>query len=281
MKRFNEGKACDAVVRRIESREHSTRQNVRSPEQEGDIAPVELTCFIGGKLFAFEHTGLEPFDGQIAIEAKHHLEPLRTKFLGKIPGRELWDLQVPAGATLKLKEAKIREILCVLEAWISSEGPRIPLAPLGQKGTPVVREADTAVPFKVKLYRSAIAGPGLFWTSHLVDQLENSRTARIERACRAKYPKLEKWKRRGARTVLILEDNDIQLTNAIDVCDCLLRVERSLQFVPDEVHLVTTTLAPWQVWFLRVDARTFFDLSDPNERAWEVDPDALVPITAR
>jgi hypothetical protein len=281
MSRFHEGKACDAVVRRIESRERSARENVRSPEREGDVAPVELTCSIGGQLFAIEHTGLEPFEGQIAIEAKHHLEPLRAKFLGKIPKGELWDLQIPARATLKFKESKIRQIVSVLEAWICSEGPRVSLAPLGQKGTPIDREADSSIPFKVQLYRSAIAGPGQFWTSHQVDQPENSRTARIERACRAKYPKLEKWKRRGARTVLVLEENDIQLTNAIEVCRSLLHVEKSLQFVPDEVYLVTTTLIPWEVWFLRVDTRTFFDLSDPNERAVEFDPQALLPLTAR
>lgn len=281
MKRFNEGKACDAVVRRIESRECCTRENLRSPEQEGDAAPIELACSIGSQVFAFEHTGLEPFDGRIAIEAKHHLEPLRTKYLGKIPHGELWDLQVPAGATLKLKEPRIREILSILDTWIAMEGPRAPLAPLGQKVTPIERDADDRVPFKIKLYRSAIVGPGLFLTSHLVNQLEDSRTARIERACRAKYPKLEKWKRRGARTVLVLEENDIQLTNAIEVCRSLLEVEKSLQFVPDEVYLVTTSIDPWYVWFIRVDNRSFFDLSDPKERAWEFDPNSLAPITAR
>jgi len=50
---------------------------LRSPEQEGDVAPVELTCSIGGRLFAFEHTGIEPFERHIAIEAKRHFQPLR------------------------------------------------------------------------------------------------------------------------------------------------------------------------------------------------------------
>jgi hypothetical protein len=280
MSRFHEGKACDAVVRRIEFREHSARENVRSPEQEGDVGPIELTCSIGSELFAIEHTGLEPFEGQIAIEAKHHLEQLRAKFLGKIPQGELWDLQIPVRVTLELKESKIRQIVSVLEAWIGSEGPSITRTIRSKRAPRSAARPDSAIPFKVQLYRSAIAGPGQFWTSHQVDQLENFRTARIEHACRAKYPKLEKWKRRGARTVLVLE-NDIQLTNAIEVFRSLLQVEKSLQFVPDEVYLVTTTLIPWEVWFLRVDMRTFFDLSDPNERAVEFDPQALLPLTAR
>lgn len=207
MNRFNEGKACDAILRHIEAREVRTRQDLRWPEQEGHPAPIELTCSVGDRLYAFEHTGLEPFDGQIAIEAKHHLEPLRAMFVGKIPEAELYDLQIPAGATLKLKEGKIREIISVLAAWIASDGSKAQLAQPGQRGIPIEREVDGVVPFKVSLYRAALpGGPGLFWTTHVVDQLENSRDARIERACRAKYPKLEKWKQHDARTVLILEE---------------------------------------------------------------------------
>jgi len=78
MAKFNEGKVCDAIIRHIEAREGSQRQNLRSPEQEGHAAPVELTCSIDRQLYAFEHSGIEPFEGQIEIEAKAHFEPLRA-----------------------------------------------------------------------------------------------------------------------------------------------------------------------------------------------------------
>lgn len=39
---FNEGKVCDAVIQRIETREGAARRNVRSPERERHPAPVEL-----------------------------------------------------------------------------------------------------------------------------------------------------------------------------------------------------------------------------------------------
>jgi hypothetical protein len=123
--------------------------------------------------------------------------------------------------------------------------------------------------------------PGHLMITHLVDQLENSRDLRIERACQAKYPKLAAWKARGARTVLILEENDIQLTNVIDVCGSLLRVERSFQVVPDEVYLVTTSITPWWVWHLRVDRSSFFDLINPDDRAWDVHPSTLTSVTNR
>jgi len=280
MSRFNEGKACDAIIRHIEERERATRQNLRSPEQEGEVAPVELTCSIGGQFFAFEHTGIEPFEGHIAIEVKSHFQPLRDMFYGKIPTGEYYDLHVPAGATLSLKETQISKIMSALGEWISTEGPRLPLAPLGLKATPIEREADTTVPFKVGLYRCALPGvTGQLSVAHLVDKLEDSRNIRIARACQAKYPKLATWNARGACTVLIFEENDIQLTNVIDVCSSLLQVERSLQVVPDEVYLFTTSLVPWWVWHLRVGTRSFFDLQRPNERSWNVDPQGLSDLT--
>jgi hypothetical protein len=65
MNRFHEGKACDAVIRHIETRDNGTLQNLRSPEKEGDTAPIELTCSIGGQLFAFEHLGSKFAGGRV------------------------------------------------------------------------------------------------------------------------------------------------------------------------------------------------------------------------
>ena len=56
--RFNEGKACDAILRRLEAREGKTRRDVRFPEREGYSAPIELVCEIGDELYALEHTGI-------------------------------------------------------------------------------------------------------------------------------------------------------------------------------------------------------------------------------
>jgi hypothetical protein len=66
--RFHEGKACDAIIRRIEQRERAVRQSLRSPEHERHLAPIELACEIDGQLFAFEHTGIEPFAGHLRLE---------------------------------------------------------------------------------------------------------------------------------------------------------------------------------------------------------------------
>lgn len=76
MIKFNQGKACDAVIRRIEMREGSRRENTKYPEKDRNTSVderIELACQIGGQLFAFEHTGIEPYQGYTELEAKYQI----------------------------------------------------------------------------------------------------------------------------------------------------------------------------------------------------------------
>jgi hypothetical protein len=115
----------------------------------------------------------------------------------------------------------------------------------------------------------------------VVDCLEDSRNDRIERACKRKFPKLAVWKTRGARTVLILEGVDDQLTNPVDVAKSVLRAEKAVSNVPDEMYFLFSVIEPWSVRHIRVDTRSFFDLVNPEDRAWDVDPQTLSQITNR
>jgi hypothetical protein len=63
------------------------------------------------------------------------------------------------------------------------------------------------------------------------------------------------------------------------VTDALLKAEICTNEIADEVYLVTTTISPWRVHFVRVGARTYFNWTDPDDRAWEVAPASLTPIT--
>ncbi len=70
--KFNEGKAIDAVIRRIEERENTLRlDDGRSPDDLQDAdreRRVDYVCTVGNQLCAFEHTGIELFPNQIELE---------------------------------------------------------------------------------------------------------------------------------------------------------------------------------------------------------------------
>jgi hypothetical protein len=137
--RFNEGKACDAVIRWIEIRESAARQQLRFLEQERHQDPVELTCVIGNRLFGFEHTGIEPFEDQIRLEVEAHFSPLRQEFSQVVPVGEQYELRVPAQAMRALSKAERERALSALSDWIREQAAKLPLAPVGRVGQSVVR----------------------------------------------------------------------------------------------------------------------------------------------
>jgi hypothetical protein len=282
-KPFNEGRACDAVIRYLERRESAIRSHVRFPERERHAAPIEVAFELAGTLFAMEHTGIEPFEGhtELQVTAPVAVHPIAQAVEGKLSDTEDFELHLPAGALGGLGRKRLEEVHRLIALWIISTWPSLSIAPIGRYDTSVQWSSVAGVPFKVKLHRTVgVVRPGSLQIVHVVGGVESSREARIRAALEKKLPKLARWKQdANARTVLVLEQNDIQLTNVHLVTDALLKVETSAGEIADEVYLVTSTIAPWWVHFLRVGSRTYFDLTDPDDRAWEIDPSSLSAIT--
>jgi hypothetical protein len=281
--RSNEGKACDAVLRDIETREHATRLDLIFPEKTHHVGPVELICTLGNRRFAFEHTRIEPFPGHIQLEAEaeRHFQPLTDALVGKLPVDDRFELHVPAGVLLGKNDREVRPIQEALVRWILETGPSLPIARFGRYVLPIQKVTPPGVPFAVALHRWKREGfPFPFNTVHLVgsDDLEATRMKRIEEAYTRKLAKLLKWKESGARTILILEENDIRLTNHFLVGDALFEIEKTIADRPDEVYLVSTAASRWFVIRLRIGNTTFYDMP-VDERYWETGPTLLDNIT--
>ena len=140
---FHEGKACDAVIRVLEAREGESRRDLRSPEKDGDPAPIELTCRIGERLFAFEHTGIEPFAGHVKFEAEapRHLDPIRDMLAGKLPPSDVFELHMSAMAMQGKRKREIEQIQIALAAWIEATAPTIKAAPYASYPSTVLKKS--------------------------------------------------------------------------------------------------------------------------------------------
>jgi hypothetical protein len=283
--RFNEGQACDAVLQHLERRAGAARTAMRFPDKEGHAAPVELACTIGDQLYAMEHTGIEPFEGHMRGNAEDDrlIQPIVAGVVGRLPRNEEFQLQIPAGAMEGLRARDVATIQRLLIDWIVGSAPSLWIPPRGMKDTQIPPTLIPGVPFAVKLHRlESRIFRGTLQVVHVVSDVENRRLERVAAALKKKMPKLAAWKRdAGARTVLVLEENDIQLTNCHVVTDAVLKSEQTLGRAADEIYLVTTSFAPWQVHFVRVSDRTYFDLSDPDERSWDAHPSQLSSLTGR
>jgi hypothetical protein len=283
--RFHEGKACDAVLQHLERRTGVSRTGLRFPDREGHPAPVEVVCTIGDQIYALEHTGIEPFEGHMRGSADNDrlIQPIVCGVDGRLPPAEEFELHIPIGAMEGLHRREVSSAQRLLIDWIVASAPKLWIPPPGRKDTRVQPTHIPGVPFAVKLYRlQGRIFRGKVQVVHVVSNVETRRVERISIALKKKMPKLASWKKEaGARTVLVLEENDIQLTNSQVVTEAVLKSEEELGRAADEIYLVSTSFAPWHVYFIRVGDRSYFDLNDPEDRSWDADPSNLASLTER
>lgn len=226
---FNEGKACDAILRLIESRMRAPRQNCRWPEQEGHPAAVELICEIGGQQFAFEHTGVEPFEGYVRLQndALTHFRPLEHVISNRLPPTDYIELHIPLKATEGLRGKAPEAVQSAIAEYVWAKAATLPVARDGRFVLPIVREKPLGVAFEVALHRWRRSWQPIdFRIVQLISEdLETGRRARILRACQKKFPKMAAWQRNGARSIFVLEDTDIQTSGSSSVAGAFLAVE--------------------------------------------------------
>lgn len=266
----------------------------QSPDDLNDPDPlrrVDYVCTVGKTLHAFEHTGIEPFADQIELE-KHNQKlfaPIMARFNNRTD-RELWEFHVPVEASAGLTGKKIKRIQDALITWIEENSSRFPVTLLYDRfATPHLGETVPGVPFPVSLHRGSLDSHhfpresplcGQFVMKYFVaGDVEQARTVRLQKALGDKFPKLSIWKRGGAKTVLVLEENDLQLTNHQRVADALVSAEAAMSDAADEIFLVSTSIADkWWVTCLRRAGKTYYD---GDERFHEIDPATLIRLTKR
>ena len=283
----NEGRACDAVIRRIEEREGNLRRDIFSPERDNHPARVELVCSIGDKQFAFEHTRIEPFERYIKLEAKEqeHFQPIRDKLKGRLPPNEHFVLHLPVKATLALKPSRLETVQDAIVEWVKLKAPTLPIARHDCYVSDLNYHRVKGVPFEITLHRVARGGlAGEISFVHLIEvSIEAERQSRILRAYEKKIGKLEHWRKGGARSVLIFEEKDVWLTDLEIVANVVSEIEKTAINKPDELYLLRTPVAkPWTLCALRVDDHACDDFSVGSDSLTQIiDPSTLIDLTGR
>jgi hypothetical protein len=297
MPAVNEGKAIDAVLRRIEAREGASRRaDGWSPDDSGDPDPlrrVDYVCTVGNRLYAFEHTRIEPFRNHIEMGIHNQIlfGPVEERFDEKRSDVEFWELCVPVEASVGLRGSEVNRVRHALIRWIEADAASFPLTRFGDRhANPWPGRSVTGIPFPISLHRWSLdhfpgGGDDPFCGRFAMKYVatgdrESARLVRLQKACEDKFPKLAAWKRGdAARTVLVLEANDISLTNDQLVADAISLAEAIVSNPPDEIFLVSTHIADsWWVTCLRREGKTYYD---DGEQFHEFDPAALTKLTRR
>jgi hypothetical protein len=285
MLKFNEGKVCDAIIRHLEAREGCERRKLWSPEAAREGEPVELVFELKSMLFALEHTGIEPFEGHVQLnaEAERHFDPIIQAVSGHLPP-EVIELHIPTQVMQGLKKSDVQKIQAALIEWICATAPTLPVKRYADYIGNVEPVAVSGVPFEVRMFRfENIVPPGRLQIVHVLGgDRAKARAERFARACDKKFPKLAWWKaEKGARSILVLEDNDIQLTNQATVAETFLPIAEARKDRPDETYLVASCVTPWIAWPILIDQKTYFDFARNGKSYWEIDQTQLSEVTLR
>jgi len=286
MLKANEGKACEAIVQRLEERANGKRTGLRFPEQEQHASPVEAAFSIGDQLYALEHTVIEPFEGHMKMEAEadRHFKPIEDALKDALGNTAMFELVIPVNAFQVKKKGEIEAIQKALIEWVKASASTMPKSADG-RGTSSSSAATPQVPFAVTLQRFEPAPiPGHhFQISHMVSNGPQLRADRIKKSIEKKFPKLAAWKRdENAKTVLVLEDNDIHLTNPSIVAETFEPLAKARADRPDETYLVVSCTPLWTMWPMLIGDKSYFDFVRSGEWGYhEIEPTGLVSLTKR
>ena len=286
----NEGKCCDAVVRLLERRTAAAHTDLHLPDKSGgDSQRVDLCVRLGCVRYALEHTRIEPFPDAISTGAflSRLLEPVEQRLSGALPGPAFYQLLFPQDPRVALGALKLERVRTGLVEWVSAQAPGL-YARAAEASASALRSArfvasvdqtPPGLPYSVKLVcrlrsRGSGSSSGRLGSARLVsgdEALEAQRVERLSTALVKKSPKLHHCKTHGDRTVLVLESDDIFLTNSGLVSDALARAAAGHAHLPEEIYLVETHFDPWGIFPMNLAAHASFDSDEPVLHEFESD----------
>ena len=265
----NEGKACDAVIRSLERRTGHGRADLWCPEKEGADPPVELRFRLGNTHYAMEHTRIEAFEKQIqsGVQFEQMIGSVTEELCGTLPGEAIYTVHFPLRTSLKVKSRKLTEMQKKLTEWVRENATRLDeksradeAEQQGGPGQDSIVGTPPGFDYEIALHRYPRRGLGRQergWIGAVriaPEDGEPLRTSRVRKALDDKREKLQKCKREGAQTILVLESDDIALSNHVVIGEAVLNALEGHSDTADEIYLVETEMDPWIVRTMKREA---------------------------
>ncbi len=287
----NEGKACDTVLRVVEAQTGAVRADITHPEDDGIGPPVELRLNMRSQNYAIEHTLIEAFPGQIHTGAEfgRFIDPVIDELSETLPGPAVYDLYFPIDARLGVRQDRLQQLRNNFIVWVREQAQQLhernPEKPTRERHPRGIedqyRGRPPGFPYDVSLHRNAHWSSSsrhdgvLLASRYAPENVEEQRAVRLRTTLDRKCPKLQKCKEEGARTILVLEDNDIALSNYVLIGDGLVSLLEEFTNLPDEIYLVETSVNTWSVRLLKCDEALL-----PEQDSTLFDSAELIDITS-
>jgi hypothetical protein len=240
---------------------------------------------LGGLRHAVEHTIVEAFPEQIRtnVDFQTFIEPIVAALDHNMPPPGRFDLIFEIDPSKALKPRHVIEAQRAIIAWVEANASALhaecPIQPTRSHKPFGVKNIRTGSPAEIKLTltREVVwsmpkkAHGGLFTIRTAPKNYESLRRERMKTAMHRKLPKLQVCKEDGARTILILENGDMALSNHWVIYESAEAALAGRSDRPDEVWLVDTTIPKeWTTWCLIRGLQGFPD-DETDHRFWDFD----------
>ena len=282
----NEGKACDAVVRRFEALTGETRSHVRCPEHDGLGPPVDLRVKVGTEEYAVELTLLQPYRNRIQYGARFNTinKFIRERITDPLPGSVYYQLSVPIDVSLPRKRKHRDKALLNLVNWILTTAQRLHerrhLIPWPSPWPPYIGVNNTieGIPdgfecsFELLRWPDEVLAqrkPGALGIAFKTPKdFENPLASALSESFEKKFPKLHVCKAQGVRTLLVLEAIDLPVWHHQYIGNCLPELLSERTDAPDEIYLVEPHREiMWWVWPVKRDDEHWHTVGMPESNA--------------
>ena len=248
MLRENEAKCYDATIRYFEAKFAQNRSGVRFPEDNPDTPDhlkIDLLFSLGEAIFAIEHTRIEPYvDFYRGGNLHKGLEDTIRKELAS-DDLHFLDIMIPNTWHRGLSRGKDRKefALSVSDLILQSRGhfPHWKEDP-ETKWHLIGKVEDSEIEVQFRGPDLDFGGPTI---TYLATHDKNERVLRLEKAIATKLPKLQYYSENGCETVLVLENNDISLTNWWTVWEMLRGLEINLISQVDYLFYISACHSSW------------------------------------
>jgi hypothetical protein len=235
---------CAFVREIIEARTGELVRVTDRPEvdlRSGEV--VEQRWESASLRYAIEHTRVESYDGQIGNEARlsRLIVPVRAMLAGRLPGTYVLAVLLRETNQARIKYADAHEEIVRLT---------LDAAPILKNDETVVLPSKR-LPFSVRLHRRHGNGSQAFVHCLIDGDGEALRLERMRRALADKCPKLKEWCADGRTSILVLEANDIQLSNCGVAFEAFRQAVAERDDQPDIVVFVETDGGPMYGWIFK------------------------------
>lgn len=250
----NEQKCIDFVLRRLESQFSQVRTEVRCPEENLNTPTdmrIDIVSTIGAEKFAIEHTMIEPYEehhkqgiatNEAAMNLKADLKDLDLKVGIDVALPSNWSEKFPKKKKRRIFIKKLANLVIEHKVTLESLPDDEMFVSLGEIDGITIRVVRNSF----EIYDPSDTCPYLL--SLAPDNYSLLRSDRIKRSLNDKLPKLCKWQG-GHRTVLILENRDLSLTNWHSVRREIEKIWVNEAAPPiNYLYLIYTTTNKWRLF---------------------------------